>query len=149
METEIKSVFKWSQTHSWPSPRPTNWLENTVLSSKRKEHFKKLDLLGAIPQMAVPKEVLVTAQKLAYLTSNTFWQAGGILAVVDSTSFLLQSGEYTKLRKVKRNRKMVREQSKLEFATSDQGSFKVLTIGYNAHHRFRNNENKKPEKWTH
>ena len=36
--TEIKSVFKRSRTRSRPSPRPANWLENRVPSSKKREN---------------------------------------------------------------------------------------------------------------
>ncbi len=35
---EIKSAFKWSRKRSWPSPRPANWLENKVPSTKVREN---------------------------------------------------------------------------------------------------------------
>lgn len=44
--TEIKLAFKRSRTRSRPSPRPANWLENKVPSSKKRENtfFPSKDL---------------------------------------------------------------------------------------------------------
>ena len=39
-EEESKSVFKELTTRLRPSPRPSNWLENVVPSTKRRKHTK-------------------------------------------------------------------------------------------------------------
>jgi hypothetical protein len=39
-EEDIKSVFRRSRLHSRPSPRPSNWLENRVQSTVKKESTK-------------------------------------------------------------------------------------------------------------
>ena len=77
--------------------------------------------------MAVPKEVPEAAQQLAYLTSNARLHTAGDLTIVAFYS-LLRSGEYTKPRRVKRNRKMECATITIQFRVCDVGFWKDNTI---------------------
>jgi len=98
-----------------------------ILPLKRMvERFKRIDP-PAIPQMAVPKEVPEAAQKVAYLSSDARLHAAGDLTVI-AFYFLLCSGEFTKPRRVTRNRKIVRATRTIQFRVCDVGFWKDNTI---------------------
>ena len=73
--------------------------------------------------MAILVEVLEAAIKLGYLDPNVHKRA-----TVDLTNiafyYLLRSGEYTKLIKLKRNRQMVRATRMVKFRVYDIGFWK-------------------------
>ena len=72
----------------------------------------------SIPQLAVPKEVPEMEQQLAYLTGNPKLQATRYLSII-AFYYLLRIGEYTKLRKVKLNGKLVRATRTQHFRVQD------------------------------